>query len=148
MRIRTTALGATISIAVFAGVTSRPIEAGQAPPPCDGVVHDKLAGAQMRSPSECEVQFDLAVRRAEHQAFAAVLAQFGQGSWTKPVESSLAAVTGVARGNDKESYRPGLATSGDYHFTLQMSPASADYRALAKRRDDLMAKMQLTALIR
>jgi len=47
----------------------------------DNVVHDKLTGAENRSTSESEAQYDLDVRRALHDAFEPVLTSLQKEGW-------------------------------------------------------------------
>ena len=147
MRIFLSALGTAVLAVAGVPAVHGSLRAAQAPPPCDNAFRDPPSGAQFRAPSECEVQFDQRIRRAEHQAFAKVLEVFSQGSWTKPEEGSLAPITGVARGLDKDWFRPGLTTGGEYSLKLHLSPASAEFRALDKRQQDIMAKMQADAKV-
>jgi hypothetical protein len=48
---------------------------------CDAVIHDKYVGAEVRSPSGCEVKFDADVRAAFARVFAGIPRAFPSTGW-------------------------------------------------------------------
>jgi hypothetical protein len=100
---------------------------------CDRVVHDKLVGAQNRSPSECEVKFDLQLREAEHQTFVRAVAALAQDLWIIKSETPVKAITGVARNTEKQLFRQGATNGGGYELALALDPASAKAQTFAAR---------------
>src|ERR1035437_8848680 len=88
---------------------------------CDNIVNDKLIGAQNRSPTDCEVKYDLAVKFVFQQAFEKVLSDLQNNFWLVKKITALDPVTGVPRASDNSSYL------GDYDIELQIDPNSDKY---------------------
>src|ERR1035437_7059452 len=98
---------------------------------CDNVIHDKLTGAQDRSPTECEIKYDLEVKSAFQKAFESVVSGFQNDHWIVTKITTLEPVTGVPRASDNSAYL------GDYDIELQMDPKSDKYIELNKRLGEL-----------
>lgn len=95
---------------------------------CDNVIHDKLIGAENRSPTDCEVKFDLDVRRAVHDAFEPLINHFTKETWRLENETPVKPITGVGRGTEKNFFNPGFSDGGNYAIHLVMDEASSSYR--------------------
>jgi hypothetical protein len=120
------------------------IHRAAAPPPvmtsgsgdCDRVVHDKLVGAQNRSPSDCEVRFDRFVREAQHKAFAGVIASLTQDHWVVKSETPIEPASGVGRHTENSPF-----SSNGYGLVLALDQASPVYAAYAKQWQELSDKV-------
>ena len=71
---------------------------------CDNAIHDKLTGAQDRSPTDCEVKYDLEVKSAFQKAFENVVSGFQNNHWLVTKITTLEPVTGVPRSSDNSSF--------------------------------------------
>jgi hypothetical protein len=91
---------------------------------CDNVIHDKLAMAQNRSPSDCEVKFDRMAREALLQALRPV-AQFLQAhDWTVAKQSEIKTITGLARRTEQNPYQLNSAPEGIVAIEFQLTGAA------------------------
>jgi hypothetical protein len=102
---------------------------------CDPGIHDKLAGAEFRSPSECEVKFDFHVRQALAGAFTHTAAALTQGDWEQVRQPNLEAITSLPRQTEHSPYRLDLS----YQFRLW--PGSEQARRNQAALDALTPKM-------
>src|ERR1035437_1664685 len=93
---------------------------------CDNAIHDKLTGAQDRSPTECEVKYDLEVKTAFQKAFENVVSGFQNNHWLVTKITTLDPVTGVPRAFDNSSFL------GDYNIELEVGPENDQYAAYNK----------------
>ena len=93
---------------------------------CDNVIHDKLTGAQDRSPTDCEVKYDLEVKSAFQKAFENVVSGFQNNHWLVTKITTLDPVTGVPRAFDNSSFL------GDYNIELEVGPENDQYAAYKK----------------
>jgi len=123
----------TGTIAIHRNAAPAPVLTGGSAD-CDRVVHDKLVGAQNRSPSECEVRFDALVRQAEHTAFAGVIAALAEEHWVVRTETAVAPTQGVGRHTQEHLYSP-----DNYDLSLALDPKSDAAQAYVKRLKDLYA---------
>jgi hypothetical protein len=113
---------------------------------CDPVVHDKFAGAQNRSASDCEVKFDLHVRQALAQAFAPVVAEFSTGDWTQTRQANMGPVDSLSRKTEKLLFRfdpSSLAGAFRLEFRVKANSAQAQrndaaLQALSKKMAEVM----------
>lgn len=103
---------------------------------CDNVIHDKLIGAEGRSPSECEAKFDLDVRTTIGEALAPVLEKFKNEDWLVQSETSLEPLLVVGRGSEKYIF------STQYNVRLQVNPGGTVYAGYKKGMDDFTEKFQ------
>jgi ribosomal protein S24E len=103
---------------------------------CDNVVHDKLIGAEGRSPSECEAKFDLDVRTLISEAVAPVISKFQEDDWQIQSQTKLDPLFVVGRGSEKYIF------STQYNFRLQVAPTSATYAGYKKQMDDFTEKFK------
>src|ERR1035437_2725293 len=98
---------------------------------CDNAIHDKLTGAQDRSPTECEVKYDLEVKTAFQKAFENVVSGFQNDHWLVKKITTLDPITHAPRSSDNSSFL------GDYDIELQMDPKNDKYIELNKRYEEL-----------
>src|ERR1035437_4997337 len=98
---------------------------------CDNVIKDKLVGAQDRSPTDCEIKYDLEVKSAFQKAFENVVSGFQNNHWLVTKITPLDPVTGVPRASDNSSFL------GDYDIELQIDPKSDKYIELNKSFEQL-----------
>ena len=103
---------------------------------CDNVIHDKLIGAEGRSPSECEAAFDLDVRSAVHDAVQPVVQKFQNDGWEVQRQTTLEPLTLVGRGSEKDFFQTG------YELQLVASPSSATYATYQKTFSELSEKIK------
>ena len=107
---------------------------------CDNVIHDKLVGAESRSPSECEVKFDAVVRRLMEDAFNRVLSSLTAANWILEQPPAPGPITDVARHTEGSPYRLESAHQGGYHFTLRLNPSSEPYQRYQAQMQQAMQK--------
>lgn len=93
---------------------------------CDPVVHDKFAGAQNRSPSECEVKFDSHVRESLAQAFAPVVTVFSDGDWAQTRKANMGPIDSLSRKTEKSPFRfDASSLAGSFRLEFRVRPESA-----------------------
>jgi len=109
---------------------------------CDAQIHDKMVGAENRSPSECEARFDRHVREALQQAFVPVIAGFTRDDWAVAKEPHMGPVTGMARHSENAPYRLSSAHEGNFAIHLALKTDSPAYQRYAEAFQKQMAKMQ------
>jgi hypothetical protein len=107
---------------------------------CDPVIHDKLVGAEARSPGECEVKFDAAVRQTLHQAFRPVMNSLTAANWLLENQPALGPITSIARHTETSPYRLDSAHEGAYRFTLHLNPASEQYQRYRTQMEQAMQR--------
>jgi hypothetical protein len=103
---------------------------------CDNVIHDKLTGAEDRSPSECEAKFDLDNRKAISEALAPLLASLQTKEWNIVEQTKPGPLMGVERGSEAYLF------SVRYSVKLQLSPDAAIVATYKQQTDDLNQQMQ------
>jgi hypothetical protein len=69
----------------------------------DNTVYDKFFGAQARSASEAEVNFDQDVKQSIHHAFAPVIDKFSSNEWMVESETEQIPLTSAERGTEKSA---------------------------------------------
>jgi hypothetical protein len=118
---------------------AHPLKSSGAWHDCDPQIHDKMVGAEARSPSECEQKFDSHVREALGQAFAPVMAQFSQGDWTAK-QPNMGPVEAMARYSETKPYHLDSAIRGAFKIDLELSPNSEEYQRRAAAYREAMEK--------
>ena len=109
---------------------------------CDNVIHDKMYGAQSRSPSGCEVRFESDVRRAIHQSMQRVIAGFTSAGWTLDRPPELKPIVSAARNTEKNPFQTSFTSNGDYSLEFRMSPQNPQFQAYQRQTDALMEKLK------
>lgn len=102
---------------------------------CDPGIHDKLVGAEWRSPSECEVNFDRFIREALPGAFARVEDTLTQGDWEETRKPKFNPLTSIARHSENDPYNLQSSQDGLIRFQFQLRPGSEQ----AKRNEAALA---------
>ncbi|UWZ84748.1 hypothetical protein [Occallatibacter riparius] len=108
---------------------------------CDPQIHDKMVGAEARSPSECEVKFDQHVRQELQHAFAPLMARLEQGDWVVSKQPQMGPVQAMARHSEKSPYHLDSASHGAFHIELGLKQESAEYQQRAAAYQQAMEKM-------
>jgi hypothetical protein len=106
---------------------------------CDPAIHDKLVGAQFRSPSDCEIKFDNDLREALRKAFEPMVTALAADQWIKP-QSQPKELMGVARSIQQNPYRPDFTNRGGFGLTFNLDPHSEQAQKLAKEMNDALEK--------
>jgi len=91
---------------------------------CDPGIHDKLVGAEWRSPSECEGKFDRWIREALPGPFARVEAALTQGDWEETRKPKFNPITSIARRSESNPYNLQSSQDGLIRFQFQLRPGS------------------------
>jgi hypothetical protein len=109
---------------------------------CDNVIHDKLVGGEFRSPTDCEIKFDLDLRNALHLSFQPLIDSLLKKGWQLENESPVKPIMGTARGSEKNYFNPGFTDGGNYEINLMMDPASGEYKKWQSSYNDMMQELQ------
>jgi hypothetical protein len=100
----------------------------------DNVIHDKLIGAQFRSPTESEVKYDLFVKSAFIDAFKPATEFLAGKSWTISTSTDLTPSTGMPRSFLNDQW-PG------FELKMQMDHSAPAYQESVKKTEELSAEM-------
>jgi hypothetical protein len=103
----------------------------------DNVIHDKLTGAENRSPSQSEAMFDLDSRKAITEALAPLITSLQAKDWSITEQTKLDPLTGVQRESETRLFNV------IYHLNLQLSPGAplaATYKQQVNELNDQMQK--------
>ena len=104
-------------------------------PPCDPALHEKPGNPLRRSPTECETEFDMKVRRAIAIAFDSVNSK---NDWIVEYETPLKEITEVDHGTEKYLYDIGKTDVGGYNLKMVLSPESQEYREWSEKTYDFL----------
>jgi hypothetical protein len=96
---------------------------------CDPVIYDKLFGAEARSPSECEVKFDLHVRKILAKAVTPVAPALTAGDWTQTAAPNTGAIDSLPRKSEAGPYR--LAIRQEFRLRPDSQAAKRNQSSLA-----------------
>ena len=100
----------------------------------DNVVHDKLTGAENRSPSESEAQYDLDVRQTLRDAFRLVISSLQRDAWQIDEQTGLEPLDGVQRGSEKQLFNT------TYNLRLSLTQASPVFAHYMEKINELTEK--------
>lgn len=103
---------------------------------CDAVVHDKLIGAEGRSPSECEAKYDLDIRTTIHDALSHILDKYQKNGWEIEKQTDLEPLTIVPRGSEKDIFNT------TYDLQLKMGQNAPQFASYYKRFNELSDKLK------
>jgi hypothetical protein len=103
---------------------------------CDNVIHDKLIGAEGRSPSECEAKYDLDVRTTIHDALTGVVEKFQSNGWEVEKQTDLEPLFLVGRGSEKNIFNT------SYQLEMKVSQTSPTYAGYYKKFNELSEKLK------
>ena len=90
---------------------------------CDPVIHDKLVGAEWRSPSECEVKFDAYVRSGLTTALQPVIDNLSSHNWSVTHQVELQSLTSIPRHTETKPYQldeQQMHQSGPFYVELNL----------------------------
>jgi hypothetical protein len=107
---------------------------------CDAKIYDKLAGAEWRSPSACEVKFDARVRQGLVPVVAPVVARLAQTGWVEIKKPKLDPLDAIARHSEKEPYKLESSHDGAFLFSLTLQADAPIYQRFSKTSNDAMQK--------
>ena len=108
---------------------------------CDPVIHDKLAGAEGRSPTECEVKYDLHVRQALARALAPVVQELTAQRWTETTKPAMGPVTVMARHTEGHPYAIDNAVGARFRMVLDAGSGGAASQQSQEARYQRMAEL-------
>jgi hypothetical protein len=91
---------------------------------CDPGIHDKLVGAEWRSPSECEAKFDGYVREALMPAFSRLESAFTQGDWDEVRKPKFRQITAIERGSEGNAFSLQASQDGMIRYEFRLKPGS------------------------
>ncbi len=94
---------------------------------CDPQIHDKLAGAEWRSPSDCEVKFDGYVRKGLTAALQPVIGNLTAHDWGMTGEVELQSLTSIPRHTETKPFQlteQQMHQGGAFFVTLGLSKDS------------------------
>lgn len=94
---------------------------------CDPQIHDKLAGAEWRSPSDCEVKFDGYVRKGLTAALQPVIDNLTAHDWGVTGEVELQSLTSIPRHTETKPFQLAeqqMHQGGAFFVTLGLSKDS------------------------
>ena len=108
---------------------------------CDPVIHDKLAGAEGRSPTECEVKYDLHVRQALARALAPVVQELTAEHWSETTKPAMGPVTVMARHTEGHPYAIDNAVGARFRMVLDAGAGGGDSSQAQQARYQRMAEL-------
>ena len=108
---------------------------------CDPAIHDKLAGAEARSATECEVKFDLHLREALANAFAPAVTALTRGEWEQSRKPNMGPITSIARGSEKSAFGLDSSREGAFRLEFRLRPGSAQAMRNQAAMEAAMKKM-------
>ena len=111
---------------------------------CDPVVHDRLAGAEWRSATECEIKFDTQVREALRNALKPLESGLG-GDWEETARPKTDAIYSIPRQSEKAPFQ--LEQAVRLEFRLRSGSAQAQRNqaaidAVTKHMADAMKSVE------
>ncbi len=106
---------------------------------CDATIHDKLVGAEWRSPSECEVKFDQHVREAIDRSLAPALHSLTGAGWSANKQPKLGPIDSIARHTETKPYQLDFTSAGAYVFSLRNANAGKNSAAQQEAMQQQMA---------
>ena len=98
---------------------------------CDPVIHDKLAGAEWRSPSECEVKFDAYVRKGLTAVLQPVIGYLTAHGWGVTTQVEVQPLTSIPRHTEAKPFQLNeqqMHQSGAFYVSLGLDKNSPVFR--------------------
>jgi len=108
---------------------------------CDPGIHDKLAGAEWRSPSECEVKFDRYIRGVLPSPFARAETALSSGDWEETRQPKFRPITSIARHSEGNPYSLQSSQDGLIRFQFQLRAGSEPAKRNQAALDAVTQKM-------
>lgn len=128
-----------LCLGAAAALAQAPLPASGTYKDCDPTIHDKLVGAEYRSPSECEVKFDTDLRQALTAALQPAIRALTAKGWV--LDSSqrpLRPITGVGRHTEKNPFRPDFTDGRGFQVSLHLPPGHPDAARYAQMNEQAM----------
>lgn len=110
---------------------------------CDPVIHDKLVGAEWRSPSACEVSFDAYARKGITAALQPVIDSFTAQGWQIVRKVETQSLTSIPRHTETKPFQlteQQMHQGGAFYIALALPQNSPTYQKYNQATMDLMAK--------
>ena len=98
---------------------------------CDPEIHDKLAGAEWRSPSECEVNFDAYVRKGLAAAMQPVIDNLTGQNWKVTGLVEAQSLTSIPRHTESKPFQlveQSMHQGGAFHVSFSLDQNSPIYQ--------------------
>jgi len=115
---------------------------------CDPAIHDKLAGAEWRSPSDCEVKFDAYVRNGLTAAMQPVIDGLTAQGWKVTSEVETQPLTSIPRHTESKPFQlteQGMHQGGAFFVSLALPESSPIYQSYNQAAMDEMTKVVAAA---
>jgi hypothetical protein len=111
---------------------------------CDPQIHDRLAGAEWRSPSECEVKFDAYARRGLTAALQPVIDGLAAQGWKVVSSVETQSLTSIPRHTESKPFQlteQSMHQGGAFFASLSLDPNSPIYQEYNQLAMDEMKKI-------
>jgi len=115
---------------------------------CDPQIHDRLAGAEWRSPSECEVKFDAYARKGLAAAMQPVIDGLTAQGWKVISSVETQSLTSIPRHTEGKPFQlteQGMHSGGAFFVSLGLDPNSPIYQQYNQVAMDEMKKVVAAA---
>jgi hypothetical protein len=111
---------------------------------CDPAIHDKLAGAEWRSPSECEVKFDAYVRAGLTAALQPVIANLTAQGWNVTNKVEAQSLTSIPRHTETKPFQLNeqqMHQGGAFYVQFNLDRNSPIYQKFDQSMQAAMQKL-------
>lgn len=111
---------------------------------CDAVIHDKLVGAEWRSPSECEVKFDAYVRQGLTAALQPAIDALAAQGWQVSRQVESQSLTSIPRHTETKPFQmteQQMHQGGAFFVSLRLPESSPIYQRYNQAAMDAMQKV-------
>lgn len=115
---------------------------------CDPVIHDKLVGAEWRSPSECEVMFDAYVRKRLTSALQPAIDSLTAQGWKVTRQVEAQSLTSIPRHTESKPFQmteQQMHQGGAFYVSFGLPESSPVYQRYNQATMDLMQKAMAQA---
>jgi len=106
---------------------------------CDNAIYDKTPGAEGRSATDCEIQFDHKVRQAIAEAMAPVVIGFTNG-WDIESQTPVKTINTIGRGSEKNFYTLDQTDVGSYKLSFSIDQSNPDFATMMQKMKNAMPK--------
>ncbi len=110
---------------------------------CDPQIHDRLAGAEWRSPSDCEVKFDAYVRTGLTAALQPVIDGLTAQGWKVTGQAEAQPLTSIPRHTESKPFQlteQQMHQGGEFSVSFGLPDSSPTYQRYNQAAMDLMQK--------
>ena len=115
---------------------------------CDAVIHDKLVGAEWRSPSDCEVKFDAYVREGLTAALQPAIDGLTDQGWRIGRSVEGQSLTSIPRHTEAKPFQmteQQMHQGGAFYVSLGLPESSPVYERYNQAAMDAMQKVMAAA---